>query len=50
LQGRPSATAGTVAARLPMRHRHWRRVGQTRPPVGSGSTPSPLPFCAATEE
>jgi len=27
LQGNPSATAGTVAARLPKRHRHWRRVG-----------------------
>ena len=27
MQGNPSATAGIVAARLPTRHRHWRRVG-----------------------
>jgi len=27
LQGSPSGTAGTVAAHLPTRPRHWRRVG-----------------------
>jgi len=27
MQGRPFATAGTVAARLPKRFRHWQRVG-----------------------
>jgi len=27
LQGSPFGTTGTVAARLPTHHRHWRRVG-----------------------
>ena len=29
--GRPSRTSGTSATRLPMRHRHWRRVGHAPP-------------------
>jgi len=48
--------AGTVAARLPTRHRHRRRVGSraaTRRPQQqgvSGSTSSPLLFLAGGEE
>jgi len=39
--------AGTVAARLPTRHRHWRRVNENnRATRGSVTASSPLPFPA----
>jgi len=47
LQGSPSGTAGTVAVRLPTRHRHWRRVGSraaagnSKKTRGSGMSSSP---------
>jgi len=38
-----------VAARLPTRHRHWRRVKKIQAAGGSGAASSPLPFHAGGE-